>query len=206
MTARIAIERGLVHRYVEHDCQDRVVFLTFTDTARGALDLPGLKRQWLAMQKWLRRNWGGGQFAVVREFQSRGALHPHVFLEVSDQVADDLRDRESRASYQRRMKELRPAAQRIGFGQMVDAVTIKTMTEREKVARYGAKAIAGYATKEAAERFKRAGAKRVRPVSLSREWVTNGLAGVREELLGREQMGETRLGGTWERIPKPRTC
>jgi hypothetical protein len=143
---------------------------------------------------------------MTREFQRRGALHPHVCLEVADQVADDLADRTSRASYRRRMHELRPWAESLGWGQMVDAVTIDVLEDREKVARYGSKAVAGYATKEAAAMFKRAGAKYVRPVSLSYGWYPRGLAGARAELLGRDEMSETRIEGRWERIPKPKSC
>lgn len=205
MTARHAIERGLVRKWVERS-DNRVVFLTLTDTAAGALDLRGAYKKWQATILHLRRHWGASDYAKVTEFQVRGAIHPHVFLEVADQVAEDLRDRKTRASYRRRMHELKPMAERLGWGQMVDAITIDSATEREQMARYGAKAVAGYATKEAAARFKSAGAKRVRPVSLSRGWVPGGLAAVRRDLLGQSGMDATRVAGTWERIARPATC
>lgn len=205
ITARMAIETGLVRRLVENE-GDRVLWLTLTDTASGQLDLPGLRSRWIATVKRLRRMWGAGDYALAVEFQNRGALHPHVCLEVAQEVAFDLTDRKSRSSYRRRMHELRPMAESLGWGQMVDAVTIDTLQEREKVARYAAKSIAGYATKEAAERFKLAGAKRVRPLRLSRGWVPGGLAAVRALALGQSAMQATRIEGTWERIPKPRTC
>lgn len=206
MTARVAIERGLVKRFAERDCRDRVLFLTLTDKARAELSLPKLTKRWYRLLYRLEKEWGAGEYARVAEFQARGALHPHVFLEVHDQVADDLRDRGSEASYFRRMEQLRPWAINAGFGQMVDAVTVRTVDDRERVARYAAKSVAGYATKEAAERFKRAGAKRVRPIALSRGWVSGGLEAVRSELLGRDELADTRISGGWERIPKPRTC
>lgn len=168
--------------------------------------MPRLTKQLAATKLWLRRNWGAGEYAVTREFQDRGALHPHLCLEVSDQVADDLADRKSRASYRRRMHELKPMAVRHGWGQMVDAVTIDGVTDMQKVARYAAKSVAGYATKEAAEKFKRAGARHVRPISLSYGWYPDGLAGARRAVLGQKKMDATRIEGKWERIPKPRPC
>lgn len=199
MTARHAIESGLVRRYAEH-LDDRVLWVTLTDTSTGTMDLAGLARQWKAMRQWMRRSWGATEYALSREFQDRGALHPHVCVQVDPGVARDLVDRKSRASYRRRMHELRPAAERIGFGQMVDAVTIDTLSGRQEIARYAAKSVAGYATKEAAEKFKRAGAKKVRPISLSYGWIPGGLAGARKQVLGREAMAEGKIGGKWERI------
>lgn len=205
MTARRAFEIGMVEKAVERR-RDCVIWLTLTDTAKGDLDLPGLTKQLRASSQWLRRNWGATEYAVSREFQDRGALHPHLAVEVDDQVADDLRDRKSRASYRRRMHELRPMAERHGWGSMVDAVTVAGIGEMQKVARYAAKAVAGYATKEAAEKFKRAGADRVRPVSLSYGWYPGGLAGARKAVLGQSAMHESRIEGKWERIARPRTC
>lgn len=202
MTARVAIENGIVRSYCKHRSQ-RVVFLTLTDTAAGEMDLQGLRRRWDKTRKKLVRMWGASEYALSVEFQARGALHPHVCIEVAQEVADDLVDHRSEASYRRRMHELRPAMKHLGWGQMVDAETV-SLEGRERVARYGAKAVAGYATKEAAEKFKRAGARYVRPVRLSRGWVTDGLAGVRDELLGKLDRGY--IDGQWERIPKPRTC
>ena len=205
MTARRAFEIGMVERCIKRG-RDCVVWLTLTDTSRGDLDLPGMTRMWQATIKRLRREWGAGEYALSREFQDRGALHPHCALEVSDQVADDLADRKSRASYTRRMTELRPMAVDLGWGQMVDAVTIDGVADMQKVARYAAKSVAGYATKEAAEKFKRAEAKNVRPISLSYGWYSGGLAGARRAVLGQAKMAEGRIEGRWERIPKPRPC
>jgi hypothetical protein len=206
MTARVAIEQGLVRRWVDRR-RSSLLFVTFTDRAEGQLDLRGAGQKWQATIKRLRRIWGASEYAKSIEFQTRGAVHPHVFLEVDDQVADDLVDRDSRASYRRRMHELRPLATSLGWGQMVDAVTIgDDVAEIEKAARYGAKSVAGYATKEAAEHFKKAGAKRVRPISLSYGWVPGGLAGTRSRLLGQSAMDASRIGGQWERVPKPRAC
>jgi hypothetical protein len=205
MTARRAFEIGMIEKLVERG-RNCVAWVTLTDTSRGELDLPGLTKKTRAAMAWLRRNWGATEYAMSREFQDRGALHPHFAIEVDDQVADDLTDRRTRASYRRRMHELRPAMQRIGFGQMVDAVTVEGITGIDNVARYAAKQVAGYATKEAAEKFKRAGAKNVRPISLSYGWYPGGLAAARRELLGQAAMLETRIEGSWERIPKPRTC
>lgn len=205
MTARHALEIGMVRRCIERG-RDCVVWLTLTDTSRGDLDLHKLTKQWASTVKWLRRNWGAGEYALTREFQDRGALHPHVCIEVSDEVADDLMDRRSRASYVRRMHELRPMAEANGWGQMVDAVTVDGISDMQKVARYAAKSVAGYATKEAAEKFKRAGARRVRPISLSYGWYPDGLAGARRQVLAQPKMSDSRIEGKWERIPKPRTC
>lgn len=199
MTAREAVEWGLVRRYSEH-LQDRCLWLTFTDTAKGQMDLPELRRRWEATKHRLRRDWGATDYLVSIEFQERGALHPHVCIEVDAQVAQDLTDRKSRSSYRRRMHELRPMAESLGWGQMVDAVTIDTLGGREEIGRYAAKDLSGYATKEAKERFKRAGARHVRPVRLSYGWVPGGLAGARQRVLGRSAMNETRLEGKWERI------
>lgn len=205
MTARHAFESGMVRRCIERR-RDCVVWLTLTDTREGRLDLPGLTKQWDKTVLWLRRNWGATEYALSREFQDRGALHPHCAIAVDDQVADDLANRRSRASYRRRMHELRPMAERHGWGQMVDAVTVDGIADMQKVARYAAKSVAGYATKEAAEKFKRAGAKYVRPVSLSRGWYPGGLAAARQHVLGQPKMEESRVDGAWERIPKPRGC
>jgi hypothetical protein len=201
MAARLAIERGIVRSFTKSR-SERVIFLTLTDTADGDMDLAALRARWGKTRQRLGRMWGAGEYALSVEFQSRGALHPHVCIEVEDQVAEDLLDHSSRASYYRRMKELRPAMVELGWGQMVDAETVRVL-KAEKVARYGAKAVAGYATKEAAEKFKRAGARYVRPVRLSYGWYPRGLKGAREELLG--QM-DGKIEGSWERIPKPRTC
>jgi hypothetical protein len=198
MTARRAFEKGLLQRIGEKRCET-VVFLTLTDTAKGDLDLPGLAQKWQATRKRLCRMWGAGDYAMCVEFQDRGALHPHVCLEVDPQVASDLRERSTRASYRRRMHELRPAAESLGWGQLVDAQTVGVM-ESDKVARYAAKSLAGYTTKQAKERFKKAGAKHVRPVRLSYGWIEGGLAGAREDVLGRDAMAEGKIAGTWERI------
>jgi Zn-finger nucleic acid-binding protein len=205
MTARRAFEIGMVERCVERG-RDCVVWLTLTDTSRGELDLPRLTKQLRASILWLRRNWGATEYAASREFQDRGALHPHLAVAVYDQVADDLMDRKSRSSYRRRMHELRPMAERHGWGSMVDAVTIDGIADMQKVARYAAKSVAGYATKEAAEKFKRVGAKNVRPISLSYGWYPGGLAGARRAVLGQPKMAASKIEGRWERIPKPRAC
>jgi enoyl-CoA hydratase/carnithine racemase len=199
MTAREAVEWGLVSRFAD-TLEDRVVWLTLTDTAAGRMDLPELSARWRATAKRLRRIWGATDYLVSIEFQARGALHPHVCIEVDGAVAKDLTDRKSRGSYRRRMHELRPMAESLGWGQMVDAVTIDTLGGREEIGRYAAKNLSGYATKEAKERFKRAGAKHVRPTRLSYGWVPGGLAAARGRVLGRTAMESTRLEGKWERI------
>lgn len=200
MTARHAIESGLVRRFLDHKGDAPVVFLTLTDTARGSLTYRGLRGQWDKTRKRLQRTWGAGDYALVAELQARGALHPHVCLEVAPEVARDLRDRSTRASYRRRMHELRPMAVDLGWGSMVDAVTIDAVEDRERIARYAAKSVAGYATKESKELLKRKGAKKVRPLRLSRGWYPGGLAAAREWVLGQEKMAQTRLEGRWERI------
>lgn len=205
MTARQAIEQGLVRRLHEHH-EDRVLWLTLTDTARGDLDLPGLRRKWQAMYQRLQRLWGADEYAVSVEFQVRGALHPHACIGVAPEVARDLEDRKSRSSYRRRMHELRPMAVHLGWGQMVDAVTIDTLQERGKVSRYAAKSVAGYATKEAAARFREAGARNVRPIRLSRGWIPGGLAAARRQVLGQPSMDATRVEGKWERIRELKAC
>ena len=205
MTAKRAIESGLIRSYIEAEC-DRVVFLTLTEPARAELDLPQFGRRWNATRVRLGRMWGAEQYACSVELQDRGAFHPHVCLQVAPEVAADLVDRSSRASYRRRMHELRPAAESLGWGQMVDAITINTLDDREKVARYSAKSLAGYATKETAERFKRAGAKHVRPLRLSYGWIPGGLAAARAHVLGQKPMLDGKVEGRWVRIPKPRTC
>lgn len=199
MTARKAVEWGLLERYVKHH-GDRVIWLTLTDTRAATMDLPQLSARWKATIKRLRRSWGASDYLVSIEFQARGALHPHVCLEVSDQVAEDLADRRSRSSYRRRMHELRPMAESLGWGQMVDAVTIDTLEGREEIGRYAAKDLSGYATKEAKERFKRAGARHIRPTRLSSAWLPGGLAAARQAVLGAAAMQESRIEGTWERI------
>lgn len=198
MTARRAFEKGLLQRLGDSSFES-VIFLTLTDTARGELDLPGLSRKWQATRKTLTRMWGAGDYAMCVEFQGRGALHPHVCVEVGGAVARDLRDHSSRASYRRRMHELRPAAEMHGWGQVVGAETVGRM-DSGRVAKYAAKSVAGYATKEAKELFKRAGAKHVRPVRLSYGWIAGGLAGAREDVLASKAMQEGAIAGTWERI------
>lgn len=204
MTARLAIEQGILRRCVDHR-EERVIWLTLTDRSIAEMDLAALARRWGAMVKRLRRTWGATDYALSVEFQERGALHPHVCIEVDRHVAKDLTDRKSRSSYRRRMHELRPMAEDLGWGQMVDAVTIG-FTEGEVIARYAAKNVAGYATKQAKERFKRAGAKYVRPIRLSEGWFPGGLAAAREHVLSDERMAAEKLTGPWDRIAKPRTC
>lgn len=84
---------------------------------------------------------------------------------------------------------------------MVDAQTVQVQ-ESARVARYAAKHLAGYATKQAKEQFKRAGAKNIRPVRLSYGWFPGGLAAARAHVLAQERMGAAKLGGRWERISK----
>lgn len=204
MTARCAIEQGMRKRTREYG-QNRVVFATLTEPPKAGLDLPRFKHRWDATRKALARTWGVADYALVVEFQQRGALHPHVFLDVAQEVAEDLVDRKSRASYRRRMHELRPLAERLGWGQMVDAITVQGPDD-SAMARYAAKQLAGYATKEAKERFTRAGAKHVRPTRLSYGWFEGGLAKARSVVLGSHLMAATKIEGEWERIPKPRTC
>lgn len=202
MTARHAIEWGLTVPAIARR-SEAAVFITLTEPGTASLDFPGLCNRWQATVKRLRRSWGLTEYAMVTEFQQRGALHPHVFALVHDQVVDDLRDRSSRASYRRRMHELRPMAEALGWGQMVDAIT-PALGDVEKMGRYGAKAISGYATKEAAEKFKRAGAQRVRPLRLSRRWYPGGLAAAREAVLGGKK--RDRDPGPWTRIASVGVC
>lgn len=204
MTARLAIEQGLLRRGIKHR-DARVVWLTLTDSAKGEMDLRSLRRMWDNTRRRLQRMWGASDYALSLEFQQRGALHPHVCIEVADEVADDLKDHRSRASYRRRMHELRPAMEELGWGQMVDAETI-AIGHEQRIGKYAAKSISAYATKEAKELFKAAGAKHVRPVRLSYGWFPGGLAKAREVVLRQERMLPERLGGTWERVAKPRTC
>lgn len=210
IVARTAIEQGIRRRAMERmksgaDTIETVVFGTLTEPANATLDLPAFRERWHATVKALRRMWGMTDYAVVIEWQNRGALHPHFFAAVNDQVAEDLADRRSRASYARRMNELRPRMLDLGWGQMVDAVTVPVV-EDTKLARYAAKSLAGYATKEAKARFKAAGAHRIRPTRLSYGWVPGGLQGTRERVLASERMLPDRLEGEWIRIPKPRSC
>lgn len=198
MAARRAIEFGLIRAWKKLG-GERAIFLTLTEPANASLDMPGLHRRWKATRKRLARTWGMTEYGYVAEFQQRGALHPHVFAIVSDQVAGDLRDRRSRSSYRRRMHELRPMAQSLGWGQMVDAVTID-VAQAAEMGQYGAKALTAYATKETAARFKEAGAQRVRPVRLSRDWYPGGLAKARTDVLGTRAMAATKIEGEWERL------
>lgn len=180
MAARHAIEVGMTRAAVKRR-EEAVVFLTLTEPARAQLDLPGLRARWKATKKRLGRAWGLTEYALVVEFQGRGALHPHVFGVVAPAVAADLRDRKARSSYRRRMHELRPLAESLGWGQMVDAIT-PDLGEARAMGQYGAKALSGYATKEAARKFKEAGAERVRPIRLSRDWYPGGLTAATEEV------------------------
>lgn len=198
MTARLALEQGLVRRFLDLKTET-VVFLTFTDTAEGAMDLPALRRRWDNTRRRLQRMWGATDYALVVERQARGALHPHVCIQVDPHVAAELLDRRSRSSYRRRMHELRPAAESLGWGQMVDAVTVSG-GDFPQVSRYAAKSLSGYATKEAKAYFKSVGAKRIRPVRLSRGWFPGGLTRARDAVLARERMSDSRLQGTWERV------
>lgn len=203
MTARFAIEQGIRRRFAEHR-SERIVFATLTEPSKAGLDLPGLRVRWDRTRWSLQRKWGVRAYALVVEFQERGALHPHMFLEVPEQLAQDLADEKSRASYQRRMHELRPLAEGLGWGQMVHAVTVPA-SEDSKLARYAAKSLAGYTTKEAKERFGRAGAKHIRPVRLSYNWYGGGLSKAREHVLASKRMAAAKLEGPWERIAKV-TC
>lgn len=202
MTARHALESG-TWGSLSHG--QRPLWLTLTEPSRATLDLPRFMGRWEATIKRLRRNWGVTEYGLSIEFQKRGALHPHVVLWAPPDLAADLADRKTRSSYCRRMHELRPMAIDLGWGQMVDAVAIAPDTS-EKLARYAAKNVADYATKEARAAFKRAGAKRVRPVRLSRGFYPGGLAAARERVREREALSEARDPGPWVRVTELARC
>lgn len=205
MTARHAIRSGVIRGMIAGASP---IFVTLTEPARATLDMAGFRRRWGATVKRLQRLWGVSEYAVALEFQERGALHPHAVMWADPGVGRDLLDRRTRASYRRRMHELRPMARELGWGQMVDAKTIEGEKGAEEVGKYGAKNVADYATKEAAKRFKQIGARRIRPVRLSRGYYPGGLAAamekVREGLRPAEESG--RDHGPFERVRELRSC
>jgi hypothetical protein len=190
----------------------RSVLITLTEPSRASLDLPAFHARWKATIKRLRRTFGITEYGLAAEFQKRGALHPHVIAWAPISLAEDLGDRSSRASYRVRMKELRPLAMSLGWGQVCDAKTIGYGEEtdgtiaEERVVRYATKNVADYATKEAAAAFKNVGAKRIRPIRLSRGFYPGGLGRAREKVTDRDELAPSRDPGPWVRVTALATC
>jgi hypothetical protein len=151
-----------------------LTFLTLTDTASARMDLPAMAARWKATQKALqRRGWLSGGYAQAIEFQKRGALHPHVLMRAPREVAQLLprrgEQKRDRSAWRLHFRELVPLVRELGWGPVCDWRQVDGQVL--DVAGYAAKSLAGYATKEAHARFKAAGARRVRPLRASRDWV-----------------------------------
>jgi hypothetical protein len=163
-------------------------FLTLTDTAAGDMDLPALKSRLERTVKALRRRNWLGEYAASIEFQKRGALHPHLLCHVPLEVLPLWRPhgekKRNREQYAWHFKELVPLVKQLGWGRMVDA---EQVTSAEGASFYAAKSLAGYATKEAHQKFKAAGAKRVRPLRMSAGWIPERLRDVQRGNLATDE-------------------
>lgn len=148
-----------------------LAMLTFTEGTFATLDLPGLHARFKATVKRLRRAIDLGEYFAAIEFQQRGAFHPHLIASVPADLAPLLRpahiEKRNRDQYRWWSRDLRELATGVGWGPVCDAVAV---VDVGRSAGYVTKSLAGYVTKSAHDRFKQAGATRVRPIRQSRGW------------------------------------
>jgi hypothetical protein len=177
-SARYLIEAG-VSNAMERG--ERVRFLTLTSPDAAGLTMKGLYESWNRLALKLRRAGKLKEYLAVIETTQAGALHLHV-LATGEYI---------------NQAQLSRLAERAGFGPIADIRAVRGTGERSAGA-YLVKALAGYATKANVEALARKGAKRIRPVRVSRGWFPGGLTEA-HRLLSRELTG----GGGSEPDPGP---
>lgn len=149
--ARKAIEIGMLRAFAANN---RVRFLTLTDTSEGSMTVADLYASWHRLRIKLRRMGVLDQYAAVVEVQKRGALHLHVLA-----TGSFIR--------QQKLCELSSWA---GFGEVSDIREVTVSANRRRnVADYVAKELAAYVSKEGASLAEKANVRR-RPVRFSRDW------------------------------------
>lgn len=176
-----------------------LALFTFTEPTLATLTLPTLKARFDATIKRLSRALDLGEWFAAIEFQQRGAFHPHLIASVPSDLAPLLRRprvaKRTRDQYRWWSRDLRELATGVGWGPVCDAVAID---RAGAAAHYVTKSLAGYVTKEAHDRFKRAGATRVRPTRRSRGWHPQTLHELRRP--------KDPLPGRWEVVRPLRGC
>ncbi len=160
---------------------ERVRFLTLTSPDAQGLTMKGLYESWNRLALKLRRAGKLKEYLAVIETTQAGALHLHV-LATGDYI---------------NQAQLSRLAEGAGFGSIADIRAVRGTGSRSAGA-YLVKALAGYATKANVEALTRKGAKRIRPVRVSRGWFPGGLTEA-HRLLSRELTG----GGGLEPDPGP---
>jgi hypothetical protein len=173
---------------------------TFTEPPAATLDMAGFyRRHQTTLQRMRRRGWLSEYCSAV-EFQTRGALHPHLLAHVPPDLAPVLRPfgtkRRDRAQYRWHFHELVPLARDLGWGPMVDAYLLDSPLD---AADYATKRLSTYATKQAYRAFKDAGAGRVRPLRASHGWVP-------ERLRDLQRGAQAVDPGPWDDLNPLRPC
>lgn len=159
--ARLLFERGMVAAVRRNE---RLRFMTLTDDAPGTMTVPELGRCWNRLRGKLVRKGLLRDYAMVVEFQQRGALHIHAVC------TGEFIPQRKLASW----------AKDAGWGAHAHIAEVKSVLD---VATYSLKA-ASYATKamSSAEAMRKKGATRVRPIRTSTGWLPGGLRAIEEEL------------------------
>ncbi len=164
---------------------ERVRFLTLTD-GEGSMTVPELYAAWNRFRQRMRRRDMLKDYALAVEVGSRLHLHACITGRFIDQA-----------------RELVSHAEAAGFGRIADIRAVPPLARADTLAGYITRAdksadalqLARYLTKSTAQQLRERGAKRVRPLRVSREWeggnLTEGWLRVR-----REWYGETE--GKWE--------
>ncbi len=163
----------------------RVRFLTLTD-GEGSMTVPELYAAWSRFRQRMRRREMLDEYALAIEVGSRLHLHACITGRFIDQA-----------------HELVPHAEAAGFGRIADIRAVPPLARADTLAGYITRAekssdalqLARYLTKSTAEELRDRGAKRVRPLRVSRKWegggLTEGWARVKREWYGESE-------GKWE--------
>jgi len=164
---------------------ERVRFLTLTD-GEGSMTVPELYAAWNRFRQRMRRRDMLKDYALAVEVGSRLHLHACITGRFIDQA-----------------RELVPHAEAAGFGRIADIRAVPPLARADTLAGYITRAdksadavqLARYLTKSTAQELRDRGAKRVRPLRVSREWegggLTEGWARVKQEWYGSTE-------GKWE--------
>ena len=196
--------RDTATAYLKAGAEDRpegagLGFFTLTDTAAGGMDLPELRGRLDATRKRFQREGWWGLYGGALHFQRRGALHPHLLVHVPADLVPLMRPhgqkKRARAQWRWHFNDLVPAVRELGWGPVCDAELVADSTA---AARYATAALSRYATRQAHQAFKRAGARRVRPLRTSQAWAKGlGLMALRT---GRQRaLGRAGLNGPGRR-------
>jgi hypothetical protein len=154
--------------------------MTLTDTAEGGATVAEFGQSWQKLSQRLDRRGYLGDFARVLEVQKRGSLHIHALMADSDRGGGFIPQ-----------AELSTLAADSGFGSIVDIRLVRPAGEPMALVEYlnkqtvtnEAMELARYCTKQTADQLADLGAKRVRPVNLSREWKGGGIRAAERKLM-----------------------